>query len=264
MLSKVQRSLILDRGAITSLILVERKEGTEYKGPFTNEELAIKLISPIPDAAINAIGDLKQLLFVPKLVEIARNSEDLWTINRVSKALKDMVNVDFFPWDLNPLDMWWAQNATKYTSWPYTEYLQAESAFSATKYGEALQEFEAVLSIDPAADKSRALAVACAIELGDLAKAQNLNVGYSQKEGRWELWAKCKMLLSTDTVERATKEFATLAKKFPTFTDQAWIQKGNHVLRKLDWSQYYELMKSSDPSDSNNHLESDEQPRGAR
>jgi len=253
MLRKVQRSLLLDQAAITKLIPAEIKEGSAiFTGPFTNDELAMKLTHPnTTEAAINEIGERKLLLFVPVLVEIAQKSNDLWVINRVSKALKNMVDVDFFPWEIKPLNLWWEKNSKNYKNmWPFEEHIKAEIAYRSSKYSDALQAFETVLTIDPAADRCRALAVTCAIELGDLPKAQKLNAGYSQKEGRWAQLAKCKMLLSTDTVEKATKEFAALSKKFPTFVDQVKINEKNPILKELDWSLYSELMKPSDRSGS--------------
>lgn len=240
-LSKVQRTLILDRANIVSLVPLERRGQTSFVGPYTSDELAIRLRQVPPDGAINIIGKEKYRLFVPELVTLAR-SKDLWTANRVSKALQEIVDVSFDPWDLTPLDTWWAENRSAFTNWPYEAYYQANADFGACQYGEALEGFTSVLSIDPAADRSRALAVACALEAGGLAVATNLNVGYVRKDGRWEQWARCKMILATGNVETATREFAKLTSAYPTFSDKAWISRGTHVLRQLDWGLYDKLI----------------------
>lgn len=108
----------------------------------------------------------------------------------------------------------------------------------------ALTNFESVLVIDRAADKSRALAMACAIEIGNMVKAQQLNTDYELKGERWEQWANGKMMLATNAIQQGTEKFASLAKKYPTFPTRAWIEKGNHVLRQIDWALYSKLMQA--------------------
>jgi hypothetical protein len=248
MFNKVQRTLILDRANMTYLTLIESGGDKQYAGPFTSDEFASDLVldSLALDGTINAMG--KQPLFVPKLVEFAHQSKDLWTINRIAKSLNDMAGVNFYPWDLQPLDKWWAQNSLSYTNWPFNQYQKALTAFRACKYNIALTNFESVLVIDRAADKSRALAVACAIEIGDMVKAQQLNTNYALKGERWEQWANGKMMLATNAIQQGTEKFASLAKKYPTFPVGAWIGEGNHVLRKIDWALYSKLMQT--PSNS--------------
>lgn len=245
MLNKLQRTLVLDRGNTTFLSPREVKGDKDYSGPFCNDELAIRLLSSIPDSAINIIGTEKRMVFVPKLVEIAHTSKDLWTINRVSNALKNMVGVDFYPWDLGPLDAWWSKHQTGFTNWPFTVYMDGMNTFSSGNYAEALKLYEQLLSVDSSADQSRALAIACAIEIGDTNRVQRLNKNYSQKDGRWQQWAKCKILLSTDSTQKATEELAKLARTFPTFSDSAFMQEGNHVLRGIDWPLFHKLTQDN-------------------
>jgi hypothetical protein len=243
MFNKVRRTLLLDRGATTFIAVQEDKV---YGGPFTSDELAIFLLtapSPALDGIVNIMG--KQTLLVPKLVELAHQSKDLWTINRIAKALNDMTGVDFYPWDLKPLDDWWAKNSIYYTNWPYNQYLKAYEAFKSTHYEEALTNFESVLAIDPAADRSRALAVGCAIEIGNMPKAQQLNTNYATADGRWEHWAHCKMMLATNAIRQGTEEFVSLTKKNPTFAQISWIAEGNHILRQVDWTLYQKLMQTT-------------------
>jgi hypothetical protein len=210
------------------------------------------------DGAINIIGQSKNRLFVPELVTLAR-SKDLWTANRVSKALQDIVDVSFDPWDLVPLDAWWTENQSAFTNWPYQVYLEGDSEFKACHYGVALKCFRYVLSADPGADRSRALAVACALETKDVTVATNLNTAYAQKGGRWDQWAQCKMILATGTVDQATREFAKLARCYPTFSDKAWISKGNHVLRQVDWRLYDDLIAEAKTATSNRIIQATSQ-----
>ena len=260
MLRKVQRTLILDRGDTSFLIPTERKGETDYRGPFTNDELADRLMSSTPDGAINIVGNEKRTIFIPHLVEIAHESKDLWTINRSAKALKEMGCVDFFPWDIGPLDRWWSENRSSFSNWPYALYSEANAVFRGCHYHEALSKYGQVIEVDPSADRSRAMAIACALEIGDTNRVQELQSGFVQKKGRWERWAQCRMLLETGTVHVATEAFATLAKDYPTFTDSAWIRKGNHVLRKLDWGVYEELLKPAEEKASNKGLEATGDP----
>jgi tetratricopeptide (TPR) repeat protein len=246
MFNKVQRTLILDRGALSYLIRAEGTGTNQYGGPFTSDELAMDLLSSsgsTMDGVVNLLGNQK--IFVPKLVELAHQSKDLWTINRIAKALNDITGVNFYPWDLQPLDQWWAQNKMNYTNWPYDQYAKADAAIHATRYEEALTNYEAVLVIDPTADRGRALAVGCAIEVGDMTKAQQLNTNYALKGERWQRWANGKMMLATNGIQQGTEEFVFITKKYPTFPAVAWISPGNHILQQIDWALYSKLMQTT-------------------
>lgn len=80
------------------------------------------------------------------------------------------------------------------------------------------------MAADPKADKSRALAVVCAAEVGDIRKAHQLNGGYDQKNGRWERWAAAEMLLTTGAVEQATRAFAALVKECPVMAADGFLK----------------------------------------
>lgn len=255
MLSKVQRTLILDRADTSFLIPIEREGEKDYHGPFTNDELAYRLLAPSPDGAINIVGNEKRTIFIPRIVEIAHDSKDLWTINRAAKAIKNMGGPDFFPWELAPLDRWWAENKQAYTNWPYALYNQGNSTFGGCRYREALEIFRQLLKIDPAADRSRAMAIACAIEIGDTNQVPALRSGFVQAKGRWDKWVECRMLLETGTVQKATEAFVALSKEYPTFTDSAWVREGNHVLKKVDWKLFKEMMQSDERKASNNEIQ---------
>jgi hypothetical protein len=228
-------------------------ENDQYSGPYTSDELASFLTtspSPALDGVINMLG--KKRLFVPILVDLANHSKDLWTINRIANALKNMADVDFFPWDLQPLNAWWTKNSMNYTNWPLNEFNMAVDEIASCKYDEALTNFYHVLTIDPTADKSRALAIACAIETGNLPGAQQLNTNFSIVDGRWKQWADGKMMLATNAIELGTEKFVSLARKNPTFVKSAWIGQGNNILRQVDWKVYSQLMEATNNIDPSN------------
>jgi hypothetical protein len=253
MFNKVQRTLVVDSGALTYVAYIESAGDKQYRGPFTSDEIATALAtlqSPQLDGIVNVMG--KQILFVPSLVELAHKSKDLWTINRISKELKDMTGVNFFPWDLQPLDSWWAQNSMNYTNWPFGQYSKGIDAVRACRYDDALTNFEIVLTIDPTADKSRAFAVASAIETGNMSKAQQLNTNYAIGDGRWKQWADCKMMLATNAIQNGTEKLVVLAKQYPTFVNDAYIGKGNNILRQIDWNLYSQLMQATNNAASSN------------
>ena len=240
----VQRSLVLDRGAQSWVTFAEGTSTNQYGGPFTSDEIADALrndFPPILDGAVNLIGN--QPLFVPKLVELAHQCKNLWTINRIAKKMNELTGVSFYPWDLQPLDSWWKENRQSYTNWPFGQFSKGMDALRSVRYDEALTNFESVLAVDPTADKSRALAVACAIEVGNLETAQKLNTNYAIADGRWEQWAQGKMMLATNAIELGTEKFVSLTKKYPTLADSGFIAQGNHILRQIDWALYSRLMQ---------------------
>ena len=258
MFIKVQRTLVVDKAAPSFVSLGEKSGDFQYGGPFTSDELADYLkstVSPNLDGVVNLIGDPKQTLFVSKLVELAHSSKDLWTVNRIANALNKIAGVSFYPWDLQPLDQWWIQNKMNYTNWPYDQYANADAAFRATHYEEALTNFEAVLTIDPNADKSRALAVGCAIEIGNMPKAQQLNTNYSLPGERWQRWANGKMMLATNGIQQGTEEFVSIAKKYQTFPAIAGIAPGNNILRQIDWDLYSKLMQKTNNAASTKNID---------
>jgi hypothetical protein len=196
--------------------------------------------SPTLDAYVNAVGNRK--LFVSILVEKAHQSKDLWTVNRIAKALKEITGVDFYPWDLKPLDSWWASNSTRYTNWPYAEYDRGMQFFSSCTYQAALTNFQQVLAIDPTADKSRALAIACAIEVNNADELKRLNVPFQKPNGPSGRWARGITMLSTNAIEQGTKELSSLAKSNPSSSTSLWLAYGNHIVRNVDWQLFNKLL----------------------
>jgi hypothetical protein len=157
--------------------------------------------------------------------------------------LNEITGVDFYPWDLQPLDKWWAKNNVNYTNWPTDQFKKGYEAIRACRYQDALTNFELVLTIDPTADKSRAFAVGCAIEVGNMEKAQQLNTNYALPDGRWEQWAEGKMMLASNAIKQGTEKFVLLTKKYPTFPESGFIEEGCHIMRQIDWGLYSKLMQ---------------------
>lgn len=82
---------------------METEGDKQYRGPFTSDEFALRLSASsgtVVDGLVNILSDNK--LFVPRLVDLAHQSKDIWTISRISKKLKDMTGVDFFS-DASPI-----------------------------------------------------------------------------------------------------------------------------------------------------------------
>jgi hypothetical protein len=255
MFDKVQKTLVLDRGSLNYIISSEQLGTNQYSGPFTSDEFAV-FLSLAPEARLDGVVNIlgKQILFVPKLVELAHQSRSLYTINRIGKALNDMTGISFYPWDLQPLDSWWAQHRMDYTNWPFSQYNEGMDAIRACRYDEALTNFEFVLTIDSTADKSRALAVACAVEIGNLVRAQQLNTNYALEDGRWKQWAQGKMMLATNAIEQATETFVSLSKRYPTFPGTSLIAPGNNLLRQINWEMYSKLMQATNGSALTNKI----------
>ena len=248
MIRKVERTLSLDKGAAVWAAPSLQHGELRFTGPFTSDELASGLLEAgFEEGYVNVIGQERRMLFVPKLVELAHSSKDLWLINRVSLAIKDMVGVESSPWDLTPLDQWWAQHKTSYTNWPYDNFARAIDSFRRCNYREALGLFESVLAVDPTADQSRALAVACAAKLDDVPKTKQLNAGYSQKDGRWERWAKGIILLARGASNEGTRELSSLVKDFPLMEASGFFWERSDVLRNLDWRMFAESIGKTNP-----------------
>jgi len=249
MVDVVQKNLLIDSGSISMIGLTEDVSGSQYKGPFTSDELVLGISSAsgsVVDGIVNKMGDNK--LFVPTLVDLAHRSKDLWTINRISKKLKELGGVEFFPWDIQPLDNWWMHAHSNYTNWPSESCKAAMIALSHGKFAFALTNFESVLSIDPTADKSRAFAVECAIEIGDIQKAKELNKDYALQGQRWQKWANARLMLATNDVQQGTREFAALAKQDPTLVGLGGINRNSYMLRQIDWSLFDQLQETNQTS----------------
>ncbi len=246
MVRQVGRNLLLQEGSPMINIPVTVMGEETFEGPWTSEDFAQMLESGgATEGGVNIVAQQKRLLFVPKLVELAHSSKDLWFLNRVSLALRSMVSIRYDPWDLQPLDQWWSSHRLTYTNWPYTDYAEGVAALRSCKYVEALKSFENVLVVDPAADKCRAFGVACAIEAGDRKKADQLTGEFVEKGGRWEAWAKAKVLLSDGKVEQATRELAGLRKRAGLVESDGFLNPGAHLFRGVNWVLFSSLTRAS-------------------
>jgi hypothetical protein len=118
-------------------------------------------------------------------------------------------------------------------------------AFAGTHYQEALTHFKGVLVVDNQADKSRALGIACAVEIGDTTAVTNLSSSFNDPNGRWAKWANAKVALSTGSVVQATAVLVDLATNNSFFAGTAYISRGSHIWRQIDWSKFDDLTNAS-------------------
>src|SRR6266850_4002903 len=146
-------------------------------------------------------------------------------------------------WDMGSLNKWWAGHQSNYTDWPHEHYNSGIDFFEHVNYLDALESFKKVLEVDSDADKSRALAVACAVEIGNIELAKNMFESFKAKDSRWAKWGQTKITLVTEGAERATKMLAGLSREYRTFPVRAFIHPRVHVWRQIDWSLYDRLVK---------------------
>src|ERR1035438_7639525 len=87
MIRKVERTLSLDKGAAVWAAPSLQHGELRFTGPFTSDELASGLLEAgFEEGYVNVIGQERRMLFVPKLVELAHSSKDLW-LDRKSTRL---------------------------------------------------------------------------------------------------------------------------------------------------------------------------------
>lgn len=241
----LRRDMEIDRQSLTEYVPVEQLgEEYEYTGPFTSEEIAYRFKVPSAvESAANVARKENLRCFVPQLVALAKREDNLWVQNRITHAISALSGQKFFPWTLQRLSNWWETSSSQFTNWPYATFEKGMDHFASLRYKEAVADFESIIVSDPYADKSRALAIASAIEVGDTNKAVALSSAWKYPDGRWARWTKAKMNLSTGEVAQATEQLATIAADFKTFSDIAYMQPGNHVLRKVNWDLYRRKLK---------------------
>jgi len=101
-----------------------------------------------------------------------------------------------------------------------------------------------VLAIDPTADRSRAIAVGCAIQIGDMSKAQQLNTNYALKGGRWQRWANGKNDVSHERHTARDRGICFYNKNIQLFQRL----HGFHLVMTFladDWPLYSKLMQTT-------------------
>jgi hypothetical protein len=176
-----------------------------------------------------------------QLVNFARHERnDLNVLDRLTYAISEMSGNKFHPWNMESLDKWWQIHEADYSDWPDEEFDSAMDSFRRADCANALELFKKVLTIDVHADKSRAFAIACAVETGDIETADNLFKSFGDKKTRWAKWANIKILLAKEGAEPATKMLAGLSREYRSM---GFIIPKMHVWRQIDWSLYDRLMK---------------------
>ena len=237
--------LRIDRLSLTWTTFREPHDGTYYNGPFTSDEIATTILSFLPEAAANAAKDDDLPLLIPELVGLALSNANLQVKNRAVLAIQHFTKMDFQAYDLKPLRDWWSANQATYTNWPYVEYRAAIGAFSGSQYENALPHFKNVLGVDKKADRCRALAVACAVEINDTETMTNLLTAFNYPDARWAQWAQVKVALSTGSVVEATALLVNLATNNSAFANAAFISRECNVWRKIDWDKFDALAHST-------------------
>jgi hypothetical protein len=240
----VNRNLEHEKRGLIKGMPVYTAGTNRFTGPFTSDEIASHLALS-PEGAINWVGEQKYALLLPSVIEVAQKSRDLWLRNRAVLAVENITGNAFEATDWPKFEIWWEANKNRYAKWPMEEFENAMNSLRKGKYEVALQRFLAVLAVDPNADKSRALAVACAVELLEFSKAKELNASYREPSGRWPRWAEAKVLLHTGHQKEGTQKLAALFNdgsiRFgDTFTDQS-----SHLMRLLDWQLFSQLTANS-------------------
>ena len=240
----LRRQMELDREQKTEYVPIEQAGDYDYKGPFTSEEIATRLRArPTVESGANLARKESLKAFIPQLVMMAQDEPNLWVQNRITYAISTLADENFMPWDTAGLKAWWAGHGTSYTNWPYKTYDEAMSLVGACNYKGALPKLQEIVESDPRADKSRAIAIACACEIGDTNSVAKLNENWKFPKGRWREWAGIRINLSTGAVETATADLADLAEKYKTFPAQAMMSQGNHILRQIDWAKYADILR---------------------
>ena len=122
---------------------------------------------------------------------------------------------------------------SEYTNWPYAEFTNGSRQFSVGNYSAAAKSFEQVLKLDPAADITRAIAIACYWEISETNKAISSAKDFKNPSERWAQWASAKAELEAGSVSNATLHLANLYTNYPTMLLR--IRQGEHIWRKVDW-----------------------------
>lgn len=245
---EIDRSLARDRSDFSPKRSFMTFSGTNfYSGPFTSDELAVCFSSVAKDRTsfnregfVNAVGDMKQPLFMSQLIEFFTNETDLGVADRLTIAISGLAKEDFQPRDFERIQAWWASHQNEYTNWPVSDFNAGQTELLSARYPEALEYFQKVLNIDRSADQSRAFAIACNLQTGKTNTATELAKGFRQPEARWALWGKAWVELYTGSVSNATVQFANLTKKQPTMI--LLPDESASGWNKIDWALFHKLV----------------------
>lgn len=225
------------------------KGTNSYGGPFTSDELALKFSEMQQDKTslnregfVNTVGDLRQPLFLPRMIEFLTNETDLAVADRLTIAISGMAKADFHPHDFERIQGWWRVHENEYTNWPLSELREGLVEWSRCNYTNAAKLFEEVLKLDPSADPSRTVAIASRSQLGETNRAAALAKGFTLPTGRYAELTAANVELEIGNVSNATVRLADLTRKNPTM--YFLPQEGWDVWKKVDWPLFRKLISS--------------------
>ncbi len=252
-LTGIDRSLQRDRSELLGKRVYGYVAGTNiYHGPFTSDELAQMFsraekneTSLNREGFVNTVRELGQPLFLHRLIGFLTNEVDLVVADRLAMAISDQTKEEFQPRDFNRIQAWWSSHAHEYTNWPFAEFERGFDHINKAQYSESAKSFQEVLKLDPGADMSRALAIACCLEIGDTNKALEFTKGFKDRSARWAQWASAMSDLHAGSVSNATVRFAALTRKNPTMT--VLPKEGVFFWRKIDWQLFHARLSSEEP-----------------
>ena len=250
---EIDRSLARDRSDLLGKRVFGYVAGTNiYQGPFTSDELANLFTRTEQDMTslnregfVNTVRELRQPLFLQRLIGFFTNETDLVVADRLAMAISDLTREDFQPRDFNRIQAWWGSRASEYTNWPFSAFQSGFDHINRAQYAESAISFQEVLKLDPAADMSRALAIASYLEIGETNRALELAKGFKDGLARWAQWTGAMTDLHTGSVSNATVRFADLTRMNPTMTV---LPKEDIVFwRRIDWQLFHTRLSSEKP-----------------
>jgi hypothetical protein len=243
MLKRVERTLELDKHSSARAMPLWFSGTNNFLGPFTSDEIADFLIQQDEslEGAINWVGEQKAPTLLPLMVDAARQSKDLVIKNRAILAVQNITGKEFKATAWEDFERWWTSEGKSFESWPYKDFHHGIEAMERIDYKTALTNFLSVLRVDPKADQSRALAVVCYAETGELSRANNLHTNYARPNGRWPRLAEIKLTLSSGKTAEATTNLAKFFKEGRSSYGNLKIDEAAYVLRAIDWSKFREL-----------------------
>jgi outer membrane protein assembly factor BamD (BamD/ComL family) len=198
------------------------------------------------EAFVNAVADLKQPLFLSRLIEFLTNETDLGVADRLTIAISDLTKTDFHPHDYGQITEWWRSHEDEYTNWPFAHLDRGMQEMSTGDFSKAAKSFEQVLIVDPSADMSRAFAIASFLALEKTDEATEIAKGFKDPTKRWAKWSGAVIELYTGSASNATVQFAELAKSNPTMS--ILPQQSSYYWRKIDWPVYLRLTSTEKTS----------------
>jgi hypothetical protein len=221
----------------------ETKGAYQYSGPFTTEEIQEAIDAGSLDNLLDYISGRKFTFFMSYLVETIMAENDLYRQTRIMRTISSLVGEKFYPWEIEQFKEWWKANRENYNDWPKQIYYNAKASFESGNYSDALKQFQKVIDFDNDSEKSKALAVACAIETGNKDLANQFISSFIYGDSRWQLWGRAKIALITEGALAATEKLADLSRKFPSFPERAYIHRKAHIWRQIDWTLYDSLVR---------------------